>query len=138
MKFPFKRRLARGRTHGRKREMNRTERRYAAELSAQMLAGEIIQWWREPFSMRLTDTDGLTTWTPDFMVLYPDGTLEMVDVKGSMGWESAQRAKIKVAADRYFPFRFVGMQEVAKKHGGGWKREVFAWSDETETAKENA
>ena len=51
-----------------------------------------------------------------------DGALEMHEVKGH--WMEDARVKMKVAADMY-PFRFIAVQPIAKKAGGGWKVEVF-------------
>ena len=100
--------------------MNRTEAAYAAELAEQMHAGEVA-WYRfEGIKLRLAD---LTFYTPDFAVMLADGTLEMHEVKGGP-WMDDARAKIKVAADQY-PFRFIAVKAIAKKHGGGWASEEF-------------
>lgn len=51
-----------------------------------------------------------------------DGALEAHEVKGF--WEDDARAKIKIAADMY-PIRFIAVQVLPKKAGGGWKIEEF-------------
>lgn len=100
-------------------EMNKTERRYAEKLEAQLRAGE-IRWWRfEAFKLRLADT---TFYTPDFGVMTAEGFIECHEVKGF--WEDAARVKIKVAAEQY-PFRFIAVTEQRKKDGGGYDIETF-------------
>lgn len=59
-----------------------------------------------------------TFYTPDFVVLAPDGVLEMHEVKGF--WEEDARVKIKVAAAQ-FPFRFVAIT----RDKGNWSFESF-------------
>ena len=51
-----------------------------------------------------------------------DGALEAHEVKGY--WQDDARAKIKIAADMC-PLRFVAVQALPKKAGGGWKVEEF-------------
>ena len=50
------------------------------------------------------------------------GQMECHEVKGH--WLDDARCKIKVAAEMY-PFRFLAVQVLPKKQGGGWKVEVF-------------
>ena len=123
----YKRR-ARGRTVNRVGVMNRTEAAYANDLTARAACGQIIDWWFQPIRLRLSESDALTTWTPDFMVLHTDGTLELVDVKG-WAFEDDARVKIKLAADKFYPFLITSVTPIAKKDGGGWKRETFGWGD---------
>ena len=99
--------------------MNKTEERYAEHLALAQRGGEIADFWFESVKLKLAD---LTFYTPDFFVQKTDGTLEMHEVKGF--WEDDARVKIKVAASM-FPFRFIGVQERAKKNGGGWEYEEF-------------
>lgn len=87
----------------------------AARLESLKLAGEIADYRFECVKLRLADK---TFYTPDFMVLRPDGEFEMHEVKGR--WEDDARVKIKVAAAQ-FPFKFVAI----KKGKNGWNREVF-------------
>ncbi|MDR3353374.1 MAG: hypothetical protein LBO00_10330 [Zoogloeaceae bacterium] len=59
-----------------------------------------------------------TRYTPDFLVLLPDGVLEIHETKDGYiredGW-----LKLKVAAGM-FPFRFFLCQKATKKDGGEW------------------
>lgn len=82
------------------RGMNRWERQYAERLEGDRLNGTILSWTYQPLKLRLAD---LTFYTPDFMVILQDGTLEMHEVKGFMRDDAA--VKIKVAAE-LFPFIF--------------------------------
>lgn len=96
-------------------EMNKTEAAYAAYLDAQKKAGLIADYRFEAVKLRLADK---TFYTPDFVVLAPDGVLEMHEVKGF--WEEDARVKIKVAAAQ-FPFRFVAIT----RDKGNWAFESF-------------
>ncbi len=103
--------------------MNKTETAYSRVLEERRLVGEILEWRFEPMRFRL---GAEATYTPDFAVQLPDQTLEFHDVKGRTGrgpggWEDAARVKIKVAAEIYPWFRFVGVC----RSGLGWKREDF-------------
>ena len=103
-------------THG---LANKTETAYGRELEMRRRVGEVA-WYRfEGFKLRLADN---TFYTPDYAVMLADGTLECHEVKGY--WEDDARVKIKVAAEMY-PFRFVAIQALPKKQGGGWKIEEF-------------
>lgn len=114
-------------------KMNKTEARYAAHLELLKAAGKITDYCFEPLKLRL-GADWTTSYLADFMVLLPDGTIELHEVKGASNskesvkgafWQKGSRTKIKTAA-RLFPFVFVGVHERAKKQGGGWEREVFS------------
>jgi hypothetical protein len=106
-------------------EMNGQEREYADYLHKLQLAGKILQYIYEPFSLRLSMG---CHYKPDFLIHWADNSeLEVHEVKGH--WEDDALVKIKVAAEK-FPFRF---KAVKKIRGGGWDiREV---GDENLTAK---
>ena len=95
--------------------MNKTEAEYAGMLEARRLRGEVAWWRYEAITLKLADN---TRYTPDFLVLLPDGVLEIHETKGGYiredGW-----LKLKVAA-ALFPFRFFLCQKAAKKDGGEW------------------
>lgn len=101
-------------------KMNQTEKAYAAVLAQRVLAGEIVKWWFEPFSLRLSRpaTGQPARITVDFMILMPDGTTYMDDTKGTGVDNDAQRVAMKCAAEQYplWIFRIVKRQE-----NGGWK-----------------
>ena len=99
--------------------MNKTEAAYASHLEARKQAGEVAWYKFEGLKFRLADN---TFYTPDFAVMLAGGMVECHEVKGH--WLDDARIKIKVAASMY-PFRFVAVMPVAKKHGGGWKFEEF-------------
>lgn len=100
-------------------QMNKTEAAYCDTLKLRMQAREIL-WYRfEGFKLRLADN---TFYTPDFVVMLADGSLECHEVKGF--WQDDARVKIKVAADQY-PMRFIAVKVRAKKNGGGWEVEEF-------------
>lgn len=93
--------------------MNRTEKRRAIELEALKRSGQIADWWYERLTLKLADD---TRYTPDFLILHTDGTLELDETKGGFIREDAH-VKIKVAASLY-PFRFTMHKEV--KRGAPW------------------
>lgn len=110
--------LARGRTHTRVAgRMNGYETKYSLILEAERRRGDIAAWWYESVKLKLAPATFLTM---DFMVLYPDGLVELVDVKGSFQEDDA-RVKLKVAAETYPLFRF----KVAALVKGTWRVEGF-------------
>lgn len=82
----------------------------------------------ERHKLKLADN---TFYTPDFLVLMGDGSIEFHEVKGSwkMPGQDDSRVKIKVAAEQFWFFRFRSIEatKIAKKRGGGWsfREEVF-------------
>jgi hypothetical protein len=82
---------------------SKTEARYAEVLRWRQAAGEIEQFWYEPFSIRLGAD---LFYLPDFMVQRP-GTLllELVEVKGTYIRDRAMD-KPKAAASKFLCFVF--------------------------------
>jgi hypothetical protein len=97
-------------------QMNKAEQAYALHLKCLLLAGEIEWFAFEPWKLRLAQK---TTYTPDFVVMRPDGALECHEVKGH--WEDDARVKIKVAAETYWMLKFVAITS----KGGQMKVEEF-------------
>ena len=99
--------------------MNDTEKAWAVQLEVQKLAGEILWWEYEPMKLRVAPKLGW--YSPDFAVVFPDFTISMDEIKGSMGWsmDGTGRAKFMDAVDRYPLFRFRKAQKRTKKQGGG-------------------
>ncbi len=96
--------------------MNQVEARYAKHLQAQVARGELAGFWFEPLKFRLADK---TYYSPDFLVMLPDGRLELHEVKGWMEDDAA--VKLKVTAETYWLFPVV----VATEKRGAWTlREV--------------
>lgn len=105
-------------------QMNKTEQAYADLLEERRKAGEVLWWKYEAVKLRLADK---TFYTPDFAVLFADGSFELHETKGF--WEDAAKIKIKVAAEAY-PFRFRAFRQRSKKDGGGWDEQVFGEAGE--------
>lgn len=84
--------------------MNKTEAKYATLLDLRLRCGEIL-WYRfECMTFKLAK---LTGYTPDFMVMLADGSLEAHEVKGAKAiFKDDARAKVKISAD-IFPIRFI-------------------------------
>lgn len=85
-------------------QQNATETAYSRLLQERKDQGEILDFWFEGIKLKLATK---TFYSPDFLVLGSDGTLECHEVKGF--WMDDARVKIKVAAEK-FPFRFVAAQ----------------------------
>ena len=102
--------------------MNKLEAAFAQHLQRLQQAGEILYWLFEPMKLNLTGSGWLCTYTPDFLAVAADGTMELYEVKGH--WEDDARVKVRVAADR-FPFRFIGVTRVK----GVWQFESFCKED---------
>lgn len=99
--------------------MNKTETRFADILKVRQLGGEIAQYWFEPFSLRLTEnvvgsSTKPTRYTPDFMILLPDGQTQIIDVKGTGPDDSASLVRLKQAADKFSLWRFFLCKETPK------------------------
>lgn len=99
--------------------MNKTEAMYAQRLELLRQSGDILWYKFEGITLKLADN---TRYTPDFIVMARDNTLEVHEVKGF--WQGDARVKIKVAA-ALFPFRFIAIKAKSKKNGGGWEVEEF-------------
>lgn len=100
--------------------MNKLEAKYASELKSRLNKGEIEWWSFEPFRLRLAEG---CFYVPDFVVLHPDGEIEIVEVKGR--WYDGAKEKVKVAANRFWYFRFTVVFPIPKKSGGGWRTETY-------------
>ena len=99
-------------------EMNKTEQAYSEYLEHKRIIGEILWWSFEGLKFKLADS---CHYNPDFAVMLPDGVVEVHEVKGSLSFiQDDAKVKIKVAAAQ-FPFRFILVAPIAKKHGGGWE-----------------
>lgn len=94
--------------------MNKYEAAYHAELEYRQLAGQIAWFAFEGLTFKLAKD---TRYTPDFVVMLPNGAIQCHEVKGH--WEDDAKVKIKVAAAK-FPFDFIAVKPKAKKDGGGW------------------
>ncbi len=95
-------------------KMSEGEKSMANVLDAQLRAGELRRWWYESFTLRV----GIERcdYTPDFVLLLADGSLEVIEVKGKKKWEDSI-IKWKSAALEY-PIARWRMIEWA---GGSWR-----------------
>ena len=95
--------------------MNKTEAAYGFYLSDLQNKGAIREFKFESVKLILGKR---CSYTPDFMVVLPDGTLEFHEVKGF--WRDDARVKIKAAADK-FPCVFLAVKQTKT----GWEIEVI-------------
>lgn len=98
-------------------QKNQTEAAYGTHLEILRRAGEIAWYTFEGMKFRLA---AATFYTPDYMVMLADGSLEAHEVKGF--WTDDARAKIKIAAEM-FPIKFIAVKKIK---GVGWEVEEFA------------
>lgn len=100
--------------------MNSLESEYAALLEVRRRTDTDVTWFAfEAVTLKLAEA---LRYTPDFLVMRHDGTLEAHECKGY--WQDDALAKIKMAAEK-FPFRFIAVQKLPKKEGGGWRVREF-------------
>ena len=117
MQIRIKARAQKRRTPG---SMTATEQRYAGELQARLMLGEIQRWDFEPERLILGKD---CTYQPDFRVISQEGFVEFHEVKPS-AWkfipnQSNSATKLKVAAELH-PYTFCRAVERSKKEGGGF------------------
>lgn len=99
-------------------EMNRTEAAYRDYLEQQKNAGLILKYWFESIKVKIAN--GSCWFTPDFMILRPDGYVELHDVKGSPRiWSDDSKVKMKVCATAY-PFGMYVVFPKGRKKDSGW------------------
>lgn len=96
--------------------MNRTESAYGKVLARLKGTGEILDYWFESVKLKIGEK---CFYTPDFLVMLPDGTLEIHEVKGRM-MDDAQ-VKLRAVRDK-FPFPIT----VCRLIRGEWQYEVRA------------
>jgi len=94
--------------------MNKTEERYAWFLEVEKRQGKILEWNYEQIRFQLTTpTKGtkVVTYTPDFLIVLPDGFMRIDEVKGPFVREDSE-VKWKLAADLFpwFEWRMVQLK----------------------------
>lgn len=114
-------------------KMNGEESAYAVTLMEERACSRVIDWRFQPFKLNLAPA---TTYTPDFLVILDDHSMEFVEVKawwkpskkalredpnakGKVGWQEDARAKTKIAASMFPWFKFVATW----RRDGVWERE---------------
>lgn len=106
-------------------KMNVGEQKYSKVLELMKLAGEIQGFEFEPIKLRIGAPGSRCGYTPDFMVIALDDTIEFHEVKGRSGnnaWcEEDAKIKIKAAANSY-PFKFIMVWPALR---GGWDKDVI-------------
>jgi hypothetical protein len=96
--------------------MNKLEANYAQYLQMQKAVGDLHDYKFEAIKLKLAER---TTYSPDFLVITKDGSVELHEVKGF--WEDDARVKIKVAASLFPYFVFRGVT----RSKGQWVKEGF-------------
>lgn len=107
---------AKAKPQGTPKGMNKTEAKMDSELRGMLLTGEIAWYAFEPVTFKLADD---TRYTPDFLVIYPDGSIEARETKGF--WRDDAKVKIKVAAAKFHWLTFAAFRLVK----GEWQREDY-------------
>lgn len=91
---------------------SKLERDYAQHLKLMEHDGTIRSWLHHPMRLRLADG---TYYTPDFLVVMPNGGVELHETKGFM--REASRVRLNVAADKFRCFTF----RLVKRDRLGWQ-----------------
>lgn len=105
-------RFAKGFQRGKKTGKSKVEQTYDVHLERKKLNGQILDYWYEGLTLKLEKD---VRYTPDYLVMTLDGTLECHEVKAGMKQketgrivpisEDSSKIKLKVAAGK-FPFVF--------------------------------
>jgi len=96
--------------------MTKTEKQYAWLLLEEQQAGKILKGLFEHVTFYLTEPQLGTkrvSYTPDFFVILPDGSIRIDEIKGPFIREDSE-LKFKVAADK-FPWFHWRMIQIDKK-----------------------
>lgn len=95
-------------------EPNKTELRFEREYLEEMKRSGAIREYRfEAVKLRLADR---LTYSPDWMIVFADGRVEFVEVKGAYIYEDGAM-KLKMVAEKYPEFRFWKAQWIRHE---GW------------------
>jgi hypothetical protein len=121
--FPGARRHGRARARHVVGKMNKMEKAYANVLETRKRDGLIRDFKFEALKLRLAD---LTFVTFDYLVIAADDVLELHEVKGF--WEDDARVKVKVAAEQFPWFRFLG---ITRRRGEWLTEEIGPEEDAT-------
>jgi hypothetical protein len=106
-----------------KGQLNKTEASYKSYLEGEVRAGRVAAFWFE--GLKLKVADGACWYTPDFLVLRPNGDLELHEVKGSPRIvQDDARVKMKAVCTQY-PFRLFLVFPRPRRDGCGWEIEEF-------------
>lgn len=102
--------------------MNKTEQAYRDFLMARVAAGTVYEFAFEAVTLKLAPD---TRFTPDFLVVGPDGAIELHEVKAGMRSgkaiiEDDAKVKIKVAAAKFPYLTFRLCVRAAACNGGNW------------------
>lgn len=81
---------------------SKLEAAYASVLKARQYVGEVKAYWHHPFRLSLATK---CSYQPDFMLLFPDGHIEVHEVKGYAREDAI--VKLKVAARIFSLFTFI-------------------------------
>lgn len=99
--------------------MNKSEKKYYDNVLMEKLHdGEYIHIAYEPIKFNLAHR---TTYTPDFMCVTSDGIVEFHEYKGF--WRDDARVKWKVAAERFWMFKWLAVT------GNGTKKNPYKYEE---------
>lgn len=105
--------------------MNKGEALYAEHLERLRASGAVEAWWFEPLNWRMADN---TYYRPDFLVMLPDGGLELHEVKGRKNGKDGKPDTFWKEEDAWLKLKLVAEQApfpvsiVWPRRDGGWDR----------------
>jgi len=98
---------------------SKTERYYSWFLEDEKAAGNITRWLYEAIKFRIafSEMEGKqgAFYTPDFNVWYPDGSLEIIEIKGFL--REAARVRFLACQSLYPEFKW---RMISRTKGGVW------------------
>lgn len=103
--------------------LNKTEQNYKEYLEQERQCGRVIAYWFEAIKLKIAE--GTCWYNPDFLVLRPNGDLELHEVKGCPRL-FADDAKVKTkACATLYPFKMFVVFPRSKANGGGWEYQEY-------------
>lgn len=115
---------------GRKKagEMNKTESAYAKRLESLRASGEILWFAFEAITLKLANA---LRYTPDFVVILPDGRIQLHEVKGArVIFRDDAKAKVKMAAQKFQWAEMIVVFPKARSKMTEWEFEPFEACEE--------
>ncbi len=97
-------------------KLNKTEQAYAEMLDLSRAMGRIHSYYAQRWTVLLGPD---LRYTPDFMVIRPDGRIEFVEIKGFEREDAI--VKFKLAAELHPWADWKMVRKKGKLEGGGWE-----------------
>ena len=108
--------------------MNKTETAYSKYLEELKKQGVIIWYAFEPITLKLANT---LRYTPDFVVILADGSVQLHEVKGARAiFYDDAKAKVKMCAQKYRWAEMLVVYPVPRTKMTEWETDVYEACEE--------